>query len=304
MNTAPVTAALIEGSVIAVPPLARDADLHLDHDANRRIIRHLEAGGVTTLLYGGNAALGHVSLHQYTELLRFLIESAGETTCVIPSFGPGFGQTLDQVEILREFAFPTAMLLPAREGTTPAGLATGIRRLVDRLGKPVVLYIKHDGFVDVDTTRRMMADGLISWIKYAIVRSNQADDVFLKELVASVGPALVVSGMGEQPALMHAREYQLGGFTSGCVCVAPAQSMAMLAAIKTRDYTRADELRQRFAALEAIRDRVNPVRVLHAAVRLAGIADTGPITPFWSPVPPDEEPGIREAALALLSTEP
>lgn len=304
MNTAPVTAALVEGSVIAVPPLARDADLQLNHDANRRIIRHLEAGGVTTLLYGGNAALGHVSLRQYTELLRFLVETAGDNTCVIPSFGPGFGQTIDQVEILREFAFPTAMLLPAREGTTPAGLASGIRRAVDRLGKPVVLYIKHDGFIDVDTTRRMMADGLISWIKYAVVRPIQSDDVFLKELVASVGPALVVSGMGEQPALMHAREYQLGGFTSGCVCVAPVQSMAMLAAIKSRNYTRADELRQRFAPLEAIRDRVNPVRVLHAAVRLAGIADTGPITPFWSSVSPDEEPGIRDAALALLSTEP
>ena len=83
---------------------------------------------------------------------------------------------LDQVDVLREFSFPTVMLLPSREGVTSAGLAGGIRRAVDRLGRPIVLYIKHDGMIDVDTTSRLVADGLISWIKYAVVRPDPAQD--------------------------------------------------------------------------------------------------------------------------------
>lgn len=304
MFTGTISAALLESSVIAVPPLARDSQFELSPEANLRIIRYLEQGGVSTLLYGGNAALAHISLRQYEELLAFLSDAAGEQTCVIPSFGPGFGQMLDQVDRLRSHAFPTAMLLPSREGTTPAGLAAGVRKAVDRLEKPIVLYIKHDGMIDVETVRKMMADGLISWIKYAVVRSKPEEDQFLKELVASVGPAMIVSGMGEQPTIVHRRQFCLGSFTSGCVCIAPSQSMAMLGAIKSGDFPRAETLRQKFAPLEAIRDRVNPVRVLHAAVRLAGIADTGPITPFWSPVCDSVESEIKTAAVALRSTEP
>ena len=44
-------------SVLAVPPLARRADLTLDHAANRALIRHIERGGIATLIYGGNANL-------------------------------------------------------------------------------------------------------------------------------------------------------------------------------------------------------------------------------------------------------
>ena len=56
MKTTPITSADLSRSVIAVPPLARRADLSLDRDANRALIRHLEAGGVRSLMYGGNAS--------------------------------------------------------------------------------------------------------------------------------------------------------------------------------------------------------------------------------------------------------
>ncbi len=300
MNTHPMTPAILAGSVIAVPPVARHADLTWNVDANRRIIQHLEAGGVTTLLYGGNAALAHVSLKEYPALLTMLTHSAGPTTVVVPSVGPSFGQMLDQAEILRDYAFPTVMLLPSRDAITPAGLAGGIKRFVEKLGKPIVLYIKQDGMVDVETVQKLTNDGLLSWIKYAVVRPDAANDPFLKNLIQAIGPSTIVSGMGEQPTITHLRDFGLVGFTSGCVCVAPRHSMRMLAALTAKDYVAAERIRQQFAPLEKLRDTISPVRVLHAAVRLAGIAETGPITPFWSPVAESEHPAIRAAALELL----
>ncbi|MFO0820600.1 MAG: dihydrodipicolinate synthase family protein [Pirellulales bacterium] len=301
MDTRPVTTETLAGSVIAVPPLCRTPDLDIDDAANARLIQYLEAGGVTTLLYGGNAVLGHVALSEYADLLSALRDSAAANTLVIPSVGPGFGMMMDQAEVLRDMEFPTAMLLPLKEGTTPTGIANGFRRFVERFGRPGVLYIKHDGAVDVSTVRRMVSDGLISWIKYAVVRPNAANDPFLREMIDAIGTDLIVSGMGEQPALTHLRDFGLPGFTSGCVCVAPKLSMDMLRAAKAGDYTTAEAIRRQFAPLETLRDAINPVRVLHAAVRLADIVDTGPITPLLSEVSGEDELRIGDAAKQLLS---
>lgn len=295
-----MNSATLSASVIAVPPIARDKDLRWNVAENAKLIKHLEAGGITTLLYGGNAALAHVSLSEYPALLKFLSESVTARTTVVPSVGPHFGVIMDQAEILRDYAFPTVMLLPSKDAMTPSGLANGIRRFVDRLGKPIVLYIKQDGMIDVETVQRMMNDGLLSWIKYAIVRKDPSQDPYLSSLIDAVGPSLIVSGMGEQPAIVHMRDFKLAGFTAGCVCVAPALSTSMLQAILQKDFAKAERIRQQFAPLEALRDQINPVRVLHAAVRLAGLSDTGSITPFWSPVSATEEQAIEVAAKELL----
>jgi dihydrodipicolinate synthase/N-acetylneuraminate lyase len=146
----------------------------------------------------------------------------------------------------------------------------------------------------------MMHDGLVSWIKYAVVRDNTANDPFLDAVIQAIGPTSIVSGIGEQPAITHLRTFRLAGYTSGCVCIAPRCSMRMLAALNRQDYDLAETLRQKFAPLERLRDKLSPVRVLHAAVELAGIAETGPITPFWSPIPDSEHAAIRAAAMDLL----
>jgi len=300
MDTRPITPATLAASVIAVPPVARNADLAWNPAENARLIRFLEAGGVRTLLYGGNAVLNHVALSEYAALLSLLAESAAGQTLVIPSVGPGFGMLMDQASILRDFDFPTAMLLPTRDATTPAGIATALRRFVDRFGRPVVLYLKHDGAVDVDTVQRLTSDGLLSFIKYAIVRENPAHDPFLRRLIDAIGPTHIVSGMGEQPAIVHLRDFGLAGFTSGCVCVAPRLSMDLLRAARAKDFAAAERIRQQFQPLEALRDSISPVRVLHAAVQLAGIAETGPIAPLLSPIESAELPAIEVAAKTLL----
>jgi len=59
-------------------------------------------------------------------------------------------------------------------------------------------------------------------------------------------------------------------------------------------------LRAIFKPLEDLRNAINPIRVLHEAVRLAGIADTGPLLPLLTNVPQADHPKIREAAGRLL----
>ena len=100
MNVSPIVEAEFADSVMAVPPLARRDDASLDADENRKLIAHIEAGGVRTLLYGGNANLYHVAVSEYRELLDLLAESAGPQTRVIPAIGPDFGKMLDQARIL------------------------------------------------------------------------------------------------------------------------------------------------------------------------------------------------------------
>jgi dihydrodipicolinate synthase/N-acetylneuraminate lyase len=47
----------------------------------------------------------------------------------------------------------------------------------------------------------------------------------------------------------------------------------------------------------------SPIRVLHEAVRLAGIADTGPLLPLLSNLPEADHAKVREAAARLLAED-
>ena len=188
MNTETITPELLGRSVIAVPPLARHVDYRLKHVANGQIIRYLEAGGISTLLYGGNAVFYHISLAEYAEVLRCLVDSASANTTVIPSVGPAFGTMLDQVVVLREFAFPTVMILPQAEIATSAGRAQGTRIFAERYGKPVVLYLKHENAMSIADVQRIVDEGIVCAIKYAVVRPDPAKDDYLKHLVDVVNP--------------------------------------------------------------------------------------------------------------------
>jgi hypothetical protein len=68
MKTSKVVPEDLSASVVAVPPLARNRDLGLDRQQNLKLIRHLEAGGVTTLMYGGNANFHNVAVSEYAEM--------------------------------------------------------------------------------------------------------------------------------------------------------------------------------------------------------------------------------------------
>ena len=287
--------------LIAVPPLARNARQQVCPDQNRRLIRHIEAGGIRVLLYGGNAVFYHLRPSEFAGVLTMLAESAAPGTEIVPSAGPSYGVSMDQAEILRDFPFRTAMVLPHQGLNTPDGVATGLRHFAEAYGKPIVVYIKADGYLTPALTAALVRDGLVSWIKYAIVRPDETIDPFLSELTELVDPAMIVSGMGEQPVIHHLRDRKLSGFTTGCGCVNPALSAAMLTACRAGDWTEADRIRQVFLPLEDLRNAINPVRVLHEAVTAAEIGDMGPITPLLSPVTAAQRDAVAAAARELLA---
>jgi dihydrodipicolinate synthase/N-acetylneuraminate lyase len=286
-------------SVLAVPPLARHADLSPNRAANAALIRHLEAGGIKTLMYGGNANFYNIGLYEYGAVLDQLLELASPGTWIIPSVGPDFGKMMDQAELLRSRPFPTAMILPASGAFTEAGVENGVRRFADRLGKPVIVYLKSEAYLSPARIERLAQEGLVKAIKYAIIREDPRQDRFLAELVERIDRGLIISGIGERPAIVHLRDFGLASFTSGSVCVAPRISQAMLEALQRKDYVTAERLRAVFIPLEDYRDAYNPVRVLHEAVTLAGIADMGPILPLMSNLDPDRRDSVREAARTL-----
>lgn len=74
-------------TVVAVPPVAWTRSLDLAEDQNRRLIGHIEAGGVGALLYGGNANLYHFDLGRFAALMDLLTEAPSAATDVIPSIG-------------------------------------------------------------------------------------------------------------------------------------------------------------------------------------------------------------------------
>ncbi len=304
MNTAtPLDLSLFSRSPMAVPPLARNTAGELDEAANAAIIRHLEAGGIELLLYGGNAVLYHLPLGEYEPLLEMLAGLAGPASVVVPAVGPTYGLMMEHARLLRGTSFATAMVLPHQGITTSSGVATGVRRFVEAAGMPALVYIKHEGFLEPEDAAALCRDGLVSAIKYAIVRENPAEDPTLRRLVDLVDPAMVISGIGEQPAIVHMRDFGLGGFTTGCGCVSPKLSVALRQAAARGDWAEAERLRALFEPLEDLRNAISPICVLHEAVAAAGIADTGPLLPLLDRVPVGHRAAIQMAASALAAVE-
>ncbi len=299
MKTSPVAPADLAGSVFAVPPLARHTDFTLNEQANRKQIAYLEAGGVRSLMYGGNANFYNLAVSEYAEVLDFLTDAVGADTWLIPSFGPDYGKLVDQAKILRDSKVPTAMALPQSFPATPDGIEIGLRRAAVTMGKPVILYIKSDNYIAPAAAGRLVQEGFVCAVKYGNVKADPAQDEYLARLLDHIDPGLVISGIGERPAIVHLRQFGLAGFTSGSVCIAPRGSMALLAAIKRGDWAAAETLRAAYLAMEDLRDGISPIRTLHDAVSLAGIAEMGPMLPLMSNLDAEQQSRVKPVAQAL-----
>ena len=210
---------------------------------------------------------------------------------------------LDQAAVLKTRKFPTAMVLPMTFPSTPDGALTGLRKFAEAYGKPIIVYVKAEGYVTPQGVKQLVDDGVVAAIKYAIVRPDPTKDVFLSQLVELVDRQYIVSGIGERPVITHLRDFGLNGFTSGSVCVGPRGSTKILEACKRKDWETAAKIRAGYLPLEDARDAYSPIRVLHEAVRLAGIAETGPILPLLSNIEAERHAEIKQAALGLLSAD-
>jgi dihydrodipicolinate synthase/N-acetylneuraminate lyase len=288
MKTSPVTFDDLRG-VFAVPPLPRKSDARrtIDLAANDALVRHMTGGGLTRLLYGGNAFLYHVTLAEYEELLGWLSGLAGDLW-PIPSLGPSFGRAIDQAPLLRRHRFPCAMLLPCGDPRDAAGIEAGVREIADAAGMGLILYLKEennfgaDKEAGLDAVARLVDAKICVAIKYAVVRDDPRHDAYLDGLLKRVDRRYVISGIGERPAVVHMRDFKLPGFTTGSGCLAPALSQALYESNTQGEFGAAEDRRALFLPLEDKRDAWGPARVLHAAIELAGVTTCGPIPPFIS----------------------
>jgi len=309
MSSDPVTPEDLRG-VFAVPPLPRrtDARRTLDLDEAERVAAHVVRGGITRLLYGGNAFLYHVTLAEYETLLDWLAGFPKERWA-IPSLGPSFGRAIDQARLLRRHSFRAAMMLPCADPRDAAGLEAGLREIADAAGLPLIVYLKSEDGFGADRARgqdaigRLVHDGVCVAVKYAVVRPDPARDAYLEGLLRCVDRRRVVSGIGERPAVAHLQEFSLAGFTTGSGCLAPGLSNALLAAMGKGDWTQAEALRARFLPLEDLRDAWGPARVLHHATELAGVARTGPIPPYVSALDAEKLERLAPVARALREAD-
>lgn len=301
MKTTPVTPADLQGSVIAVPPMPRHSDGRINPEANRKVLDHLRAGRVTTFMYGGNANFYNLGVSGLGEVLDALEPMLAKGDWLIPSVGADFGKAAEQVALLRERAFPTAMVLPLRFPATPAGVASGLAKLASRYGKPVIAYVKDEGYVNNADIAALVKEGAVCAVKYAIVRKDPRQDSVLQDLVQRMGTDRIISGIGERPVIDHFRGFGLRAFTSGSTCVAPALSNRIREALLAGDDAAAAATRELFMPLEDARDAHSPIRILHAAVDLAGIAPTGSIGEFLSLIDDPKVLGaLKPIAQALL----
>jgi dihydrodipicolinate synthase/N-acetylneuraminate lyase len=293
--------------IYAVPPLPRKADgaRSLDFDAAEIIASHIAAGGITRYLYGGNAFVYHVTLDEYEDLLGWL-DAFPSARYPIPSLGPSFGRAMDQARLLRRHSFSCAMMLPCSDPRDADGLDAGLREIAEAAGVPLIVYLKsEDGFgqdldAGLDAVARLVKDGICVAIKYAVVRDDPGQDAYLDGLLNRVDRKRVITGMGERPAIVHLRDFQLGGLTTGSGCIAPTLCSALVNACCARDWKGAEAIRAEFMPLEDLRDAWGPARVLHHATELSGLASAGPIPPYVSPLTSRQIEELSPVARHLL----
>jgi dihydrodipicolinate synthase/N-acetylneuraminate lyase len=199
------------------------------------------------------------------------------------------------------------MILPCGDPRDAQGLEQGMREIADAIQTPLLAYIKDennfgsDKEAGLDAVARLIDSGVCVGIKYALVRDDPSQDKYLESLLRRVDRSKVISGIGERPAICHLRDFGLNGFTTGSGCVAPRLSNDIFEACVRGDYGVAEELRAEFLPLEDLRDSWGPSKVLHFATALAGLSDTGPILPYFSPLPAArmEQLGTVAKALAM-----
>ncbi len=69
---------------------------------------------------------------------------------------------MDQVDALRARPFPTAMVLPASVASTVSGAENGIARFAERLGKPVIAYVRSESYLSPAAIARLVDKGLVT----------------------------------------------------------------------------------------------------------------------------------------------
>ena len=298
-----LTAADYRQSVVAVPPVAITSAQAISAEENRRIIDHIVSGGISTMLYGGNANIYHFDERTFRQAIAVIAETCAGRVRLLFSIGPDFGKAMDQIPWVKDAGLRNIMVLPTQFPSDRRGVAEGVRRIADRLGFGVVLYVKRDGYVVPEDLARLVQEGSVAFVKYAVERDRPEADPYLDALIEAVGKELVASGMGETPIHDHIGRRGLATFTSGAVCIAPAAANELLMLYRSGRLEEARRLSEAFLAFERERARLGGIPVLHDAVTISGIADCGPLLPMVSNLDEQGRRAIAPLVEALQKAE-
>ena len=80
MNRQRVPLELLKATVSVVPPLAWREEGVLNQTESERLVRYIEAGGATVLMYGGNANFYHLAGKLYAQAVEMIAGLAGPAT--------------------------------------------------------------------------------------------------------------------------------------------------------------------------------------------------------------------------------
>lgn len=303
MSQSTIAPAEYAGSVVAVPPIALTADGDVTEAANAKLMAHIAEGGISTLLYGGNANLYHFNRRQFLAALDALFGACPATARILFSIGPAFGQATDQLDEIHRVGCRNVMLLPTAFPSDPAGVAAGVRRIADRLGFGLVLYIKRENYIDPEALARLVEEGSINFVKYAVEREDASQDRYLDLILQAVGPKMVASGMGETPIADHIGRRGMATFTSGAVCIAPATCNELLRLYRAGEHDEADRQNEPFLRFERLRMRHGGIQLLHDAVGMADLGNFGPMLPMMTNLPPAARDEVAAVVAEIVKAE-
>ena len=290
-------------SVWAVPPIALDKG-NLPIDApNSALISHIETGGITTILWGGNANIYGMTCRTFTAMAEMIPDWVSPETWAIPSVGPDYGKLMEHAAVIRGQGYPAAMLLPYSGPRDVWGTEAAIRDFVDLAGMPVILYIKQAAYLPPERIAILIEEGIVTALKYAVETHDLCVDPYLDKILTCVPVSRIVSGIGEIAAIPHLTTFALSGFTAGAVCIAPQRSARVHKALLQGSPETAKELCLSIQPLEDLRNSYGAIPVLHEAITASGIADMGRIRPHFSPLETDIVARIQSAVEPLLALE-
>jgi 4-hydroxy-tetrahydrodipicolinate synthase len=293
----------IARSVWAVPPIALGSENGPLTEPNVKLVKHIEAGGVDTILWGGNANIYGMTSTTFAAMVEAIPDWVASGTWAIPSVGPDYGKLMEHAAILRGTSYPAAMLLPYTGPRNTAGTEAAIRDFVNASGIPAILYLRQVSYLPPERIAALIEDGTVVALKYAVETGDLSADPYLDAILKQVPVELIVSGIGEIAAIPHLKAFALSGFTAGAVCIAPRRSVAVHKALVMGDWNAAEMLCRPIQALEDLRIAHGAIPVLHTAIKVSGIVDMGRMRPHFGPLNAEIESSVKAAVEPLLELE-
>jgi 4-hydroxy-tetrahydrodipicolinate synthase len=232
------------------------------------IVARCAAAGVDALTVNGNTSEFYGLTFAEAERMQAEVPAivAGRATVVA-----GIGRSVNEAVRLAarakaDGADAVMIHQPPDPFVSPRGIADYIRRVGDAAGLPIVLYLRNAAIGDAAITAMTTIPGVVA-VKWA-----STDLMTLARAIRAAPQVQFVCGIAE-PWAPPMTALGAQGFTSGLINVAPERSVAILAALRAADFTRANALIAEIGAFEALRAEEQNganVSVVKAALALSG----------------------------------